>query len=427
VNLTLLVTGYRELDRKPLTVLVHKRMNTVVGLLTLIILLSLTLLGLYQWLLAVIAIVRREHSPVKANSLPATRFLVLMPAHNEELCLRATLTSLRATRYPGDRAKIVVIADRCTDGTVVIAKEMGVECLDRTTGQPGKGPAIAWALDELSKKGLTFDALVIVDADTVVDPEIFVAFARELAAGHHVQQGYCYISNPWQSTFTRIIAVTSVMRNKLFYAGKNGAGLPAMLAGTGMCFSKRIVDQYGWTSFSVGEDWEFSAALVLAGEKIRFNPSARVFQLESTGLRQASRQRLRWAGGRHAVAGESISKLVKKGLKDRSLYPLDAAVTLVAPNYSSQASLGLIALIGAWFLMGDGMWAWLMPWSLGVLASLGAYFLLGVAYTESPLKALIGVVLIPIFLPWRLVIEIFGLLGFGRKVWFRTSRITTPR
>ena len=174
------------------------------------------------------------------------------------------------------------------------------------------------------------------------------------------------------------------------------------------------------------EDWEFSAALVLAGEKISFNPAARVFQLESTGMRQASRQRLRWAGGRHAVVGESVSKLVKKGLKDCSLYPLDAALTLVAPNYSSQASLGLIALVGAWFLLSDVMWAWLMPWSLGVLASLGVYFLLGVAYTESPLKALIGVVLIPIFLPWRLVIEIFGLLGFGRKVWFRTSRITTP-
>lgn len=402
-------------------------MNAIVGLLTLSILISLTLLGLYQWLLAMIVIVRQEHIPVEANGLPTTRFLVLMPAHNEELCLKSTLTSLCSTRYPKQLVRVVVIADRCTDGTVVIAKEMEVECLDRTTGQPGKGPAIAWALDELTQKDPAFDALVIVDADTIVDPEIFGAFGRELVSGHDVQQGYCYISNPWQSTFTRIIAVTSVMRNKLFYAGKNGAGLPAMLAGTGMCFSKRIVDQYGWKAFSVGEDWEFSAALVLAGEKISFNPAARVFQLESTGLRQASRQRLRWAGGRHAVAGESVAKLVKKGLKDCSLYPLDAALTLVAPNYSSQASLGLLALIGAWLLLGDVMWTWLMPWSLGVLASLGAYFLLGVAYTESPLKALIGVVLIPIFLPWRLVIEIFGLLGFGRKVWFRTSRITPPR
>lgn len=402
-------------------------MSTILGLLTFLILISLTLVGLYQWLLAAIAIVRRERTTVEVNNLPTTRFLVLMPAHNEEVCLKSTLTSLLSTRYPKELVRIVVIADRCTDGTVVIAKEMGVECLDRTTGQPGKGPAIAWALDELKQKGSTFDALVIVDADTIVDSEIFVAFGRKLAGGHHVQQGYCYISNPWKSTFTRIIAVTSVMRNKLFYAGKNGAGLPAMLAGTGMCFSKRIVDQYGWTAFSVGEDWEFSAALVLAGEKISFNPAARVFQLESTGLRQASRQRLRWAGGRHAVVGESVSKLVKKSLKDCSLYSLDAALTLVAPNYSSQASLGLIALVGSWFLLGDVMWAWLMPWSLGVLASLGAYFLLGVAYTESPMKALVGVVLIPIFLPWRLVIEILGLLGYGRKVWFRTSRITTSR
>ena len=403
-------------------------MNSIIGVLTLLILISLTLLGLYQWFLAAIAIVRGERaSPIEVNTLPITRFLVLMPAHNEELCLKSTLTSLRSTRYPPQLVRVVVIADRCTDGTVLIAKDMGVECLDRTTGQPGKGPAIAWALDELKQKGAGFDALVIVDADTIVDPEIFVAFGSELSAGHHVQQGYCYISNPWESTFTRIIAVTSVLRNKLFYAGKNGAGLPAMLAGTGMCFSKRIIDQYGWTAFSVGEDWEFSAALVLADEKISFNSAARVFQLESTKLRQASRQRLRWAGGRHAVVGESVSKLVKKGVTEGSLYSLDAALTLIAPNYSSQASMGIMAFIGTWFLLGDVMWSWLMPWSLGMLASLGAYFLLGVAYTEKPLKALLGVVLIPIFLPWRLVIEILGLFGFGRKVWFRTSRTTTSR
>ena len=402
-------------------------MTTIVGVFLFLILVPLALLVLYQWTLAAIAIFTRKYIALETNYAATNRFLVLVPAHNEELCLNSTLISIQSARYPRHLVQTVVIADRCTDKTVSIARQMGVECLERNTGQAGKGSAIAWALDEIKQQGATFDSLVILDADTMIDPGLFEAFTKALVAGYQVQQGYCYISNPWQSIFTRIIAVTSVMRNGLFYAGKAGAGLPGMLAGTGMCFSRAIMDRYGWTAFSVGEDWEFSATLLLAGEKIFFNPLARVFQLESVGMQQASRQRLRWAGGRHAVVGNSVWSLVKKGVRDRSGYLLDAALTLFAPNYSSQAALSLLAVGGAWFLRADPVWGSLLPWSIGVFLGLAAYFLLGVAFTEAPIKALCGIVLIPIFLPWRLVIEILGLLGYGRGKWFRTARISASR
>jgi hypothetical protein len=57
-----------------------------------------------------------------------------------------------------------------------------------------------------------------------------------------------------------------------------------------------------------------------------------------------------------------------------------------------------------------------------VLGSLGGYFLLGAMHTQSPLKTLAGIPYIAVFLPWRLVIEILGFLGFGRKGWGRTFR-----
>jgi hypothetical protein len=50
---------------------------------------------------------------------------------------------------------------------------------------------------------LGFDALVVIDADTVADPLLLAAFDDALAAGHEVQQAYNYLSNPWESSFTR--------------------------------------------------------------------------------------------------------------------------------------------------------------------------------------------------------------------------------
>lgn len=379
----------------------------------------LTLLALYQWVLAVVSLLPRPARAVEANGAPR-RVVVLIPAYNEEAGLAATLESLRHTDYPKTAMRIVVVADRCDDGTAARARGCGAECLERHSGPPGKGPAIAWALDQLEKRGTEFDAIVIIDADTVADRGLLAAFDAGLRAGHDVQQAYNYLSNPWDTPFTRIISVTSVLRNGLFYVGKERLGLPAMLTGCGMCFSRRVIEHHRWTAFSVGEDWEFSASLLLAGERIHFNAEARVRAAESRNFRQASSQRLRWASGRHGVAAASATSLVSQGVRLRRIDLCDAALTIVSPTYSAQATLALLCLVVSWRVSGTG--GLLTAWAAGVTGLLAAYFGAGLALTEAPGRAVAGIVLIPAFLPWRMAIEVLGLLGYGRRQWVRTSR-----
>ena len=382
---------------------------------------ALSLLALYQWVLALASLLPRRPRP-PASSAATARFVVLVPAHNEEAGLAATLRSLDRLDYPRASVRVVVVADRCDDGTARLARECGVTCLERGSGSPGKGAAIAWALDTIAQDGVEFDALVIVDADTLAHRRMLTAFNDGLQAGHEAQQGYNYLSNPWDTPFTRIISVTSVLRNGLFYGGKERLGLPAMLSGTGMCFSRRLLQRHGWTALSVGEDWEFSATLLLKGDQVHFNPDARVMASESRGFAQASSQRLRWASGRHAVAGNGAVALCTAGVRLGRLDLCDAALTLVAPTYSVQATLACLCLATSWALSADPAWRIWWVWATGVTALLAGYFLLGVALTESPARALAGIVLIPVFLPWRMTIEILALLGYGRKKWVRTSR-----
>jgi cellulose synthase/poly-beta-1,6-N-acetylglucosamine synthase-like glycosyltransferase len=244
-------------------------------------------------------------------------------------------------------------------------------------------------------------------------------------AGHQIQQGYNYISNPWATPFTRIIAVTGTLRNGRYYTGKTVLGLSGMLTGTGMCFGSKALEQYGWTAFSVGEDWEFSVQLLLGGERIYFNPLAKTYAKESQDLKQASRQRLRWASGRYAVMGSKVWALMRQGIRTGSLSLIDSAVTLVAPNYSSQASLSILCLLLSWMNAGDPVWGFTVPWAMALFMAVAGYFLLGVCSTESPAKALGGLLLVPVFLPWRLTIEMLGMLGYGRRHWGRMSRGNT--
>ena len=100
-------------------------------------------------------------------------------------------------------------------------------------------------------------------------------------------------------------------------------------------------------------------------------------------------------------------------------------MTISAPTYSAQATLALLCLAGSLLLSRDPAWRSLAVWAGGLTALLAAYFAAGLAFTEAPLRALAGIVMIPAFLPWRMAIEILGLLGLGRKRWVRTTRVSS--
>jgi cellulose synthase/poly-beta-1,6-N-acetylglucosamine synthase-like glycosyltransferase len=138
----------------------------------------LSLLVIYECLLAAVALFPRRAR--QGGVRPRSRFVVLVPAYNEEAGIAATLESLSRVEYPASLLRIVVVADRCDDGTAGRARACGAECLERSSGQPGKGPAIAWAIAELQRRGEPFDALVLLDADTVVDRAVLGAFDRGL-------------------------------------------------------------------------------------------------------------------------------------------------------------------------------------------------------------------------------------------------------
>ena len=58
------------------------------------------------------------------------RFLVLIPAHNEQEGIAATVASCRATDYDPRLVRILVIADNCTDDTAEFARRAGAEVVE---------------------------------------------------------------------------------------------------------------------------------------------------------------------------------------------------------------------------------------------------------------------------------------------------------
>src|SRR3954453_22331649 len=81
------------------------------------------------YLAALTAFSKAKEPPPKPEKLPF--FDVVVPAHDEQENIAATVVSLLAVEYPRDRFRIVVVADNCKDQMAARAREAGADVIER--------------------------------------------------------------------------------------------------------------------------------------------------------------------------------------------------------------------------------------------------------------------------------------------------------
>lgn len=103
---------------------------------------------------------------------------VLIPAHNEESCISGTLASLLSQSLPPSR--VVVVADNCTDGTVRLAREAGVDVHETADNRHKKAGGLNQALAQVLPRLGDNDCVMVMDADTQLDQGFLEAAGRRL-------------------------------------------------------------------------------------------------------------------------------------------------------------------------------------------------------------------------------------------------------
>jgi len=192
--------------------------------------------------------------------------------------------------------------------------------------------------------------------------------------------------------------------------------------GNGMCFTKEVLANYGWDAFTVGEDWEFYAKLVRAGETVAFANKARVYHQESSSLKQAATQRMRWSSGRFAVAWKYGFGVLFDGLREANLKKIDASLPLLFPNPSLGINMTAVCfMLSILLFAATGKSLYVVWFSLLILSQI-ILFLFGIMYTRNKFKNFLALFAAPLFLIWKMGIDFLSALGMGRKEWIRTER-----
>lgn len=342
-------------------------------------------------------------------------FAVIVPAHNEEKLISKTLASLKAISYPPELFQIIVIADNCSDNTAKIVRSCGVRCLERfDPSQRGKGHALRYAFDVLLPEG--FQAMAVVDADTLVKSNFLEVMNYRLSSAEKVLQARNGVLNPDDSSLTYMLAVGNGIENDLFLRGRENWGLPSLLRGTGMCFNSAVLRSHPWHASSVAEDTEYSLVLLRQGVKIHFVPETEVLSSLPATVEQASEQRIRWASGNSRLARLEGFSLIAEGLKQKRLDLTEMGMCLFI---RSKPLLLLFAVILIAFGIFSGMF---VTWALFLCALLAFYILLGMVVMGPSFFRLKLALIAPFSLFWLIMISLLGIIGFRSNVWTRTRR-----
>lgn len=369
----------------------------------------------------------RQRSPAE-HADPGTRFLVLVPAHNESRGMLPTLRSLQHTNYPAALLRIAVIADNCSDDTAEVARECGCETWIRTDSRnPGKGQALSWALD---KAACTFDLAAIIDADTEVDEDFFAAMNSAYIGQRHkphggvVFQGKYLFSGGRRATswLQRFTIASKAAENAFTYRPRTILGLSNLIQGNGFCISQSVLEQVPFAAVSVVEDAEYAMALALKGIEVVYVEDAVVTSRITEGLRATAPQRLRWAGGVFALLARSAPRLLGAAFWQRRWRLAEMALMLILTSrmlliYATGLAVILLDLAFPFhsFTLVTGILATAILFQ-------AVYLYMVLRHAGDAPVPFRTIAFIPFYMCFLGAVQIGAVFGFRRRLWSRTIR-----
>ncbi len=367
-------------------------------------------------------VVLSRRPPLPAPVAAHLRFVIVVPAHDEAQRLAETIESISSVDYPRELFRVMVVADNCTDDTAARASEDGAEVLVRDEpSRRGKGHALHHAFEHVIAERWA-DAVVVVDADTLVSPNLLRAFAARIDAGATAVQADYAVRNPFASWRTALSAVALGAVHTLRSLARERLSLSAGLRGNGMCFVTPLIRAVPHDAFSVVEDLEYGLRLGDAGHRVHYAHEAHVYGEMPASGHAAAVQRRRWEAGRQRMARLHAGRLLAQAIGRRDRVSLDLALDLLVPPLATLVSVTALGLAGSLAVsyqaghLASVAWAWLAS-TLG----LSMYALRGWQLSGTGLRGLTALRFVPRYVAWKLSLWARGSARAGSE-WVRTPR-----
>jgi cellulose synthase/poly-beta-1,6-N-acetylglucosamine synthase-like glycosyltransferase/peptidoglycan/xylan/chitin deacetylase (PgdA/CDA1 family) len=298
--------------------------------------------------------VRRARSRPRADHEPTVA--VVVPAYNEAVGIARAVSSLAASSYPD--LEIVVVDDGSTDATADIVEALALErvrVIRRANG--GKAAALTTGIE-----GTSAEIVVMVDGDTVFEPETMTRLVAPLAdpdvaavAGNTKVGNRSGLLGRWQH-IEYVIGFN--LDRRMYEVFQSTPTVPGAIG----AFRRDVLVAIGGVSGeTLAEDTDLTLAIGRLGHRVVYAEEALAWTEAPSTLTGLWRQRYRWSFGTMQAVWKHKGAIVNRDPRQRRIgrralpYMIlfQILLPIVAPLIDLYALYGLVftgptRVIGFW-------------------------------------------------------------------------------
>lgn len=267
-------------------------------------------------------------SEAEKTNLPS--IAVLIPAHNEQQGIVATLSSIKAQITTNDR--ILVIADNCDDKTAEVARTHGALVIERSNMiLRGKSYALDFGVRYL-EANTPPQVVIIVDADCIAKPGSIALLAQQAIIKDRPVQALYLMQSPLTSSLkSKVAEFAWAVKNWSRALGFHYLGLPCQLMGSGMAFPWIQIKQANLASGHIVEDLKLGLDFASNQKAPYFCADAIFTSMFPANPEGVKSQRSRWEHGHLAMIIKDGPRLIFSSVRSLNMPMLALALDMCVP------------------------------------------------------------------------------------------------
>ncbi|MCA1569555.1 MAG: glycosyltransferase, partial [Chloroflexi bacterium] len=253
-----------------------------------------------------------------------------------------------------------------------------------------------------------WDAVLMLDADSVIEPGFFDACEQALATGAGAVQSRSESSAPRTLAMEASLAAFT-LQGITIPRGRDRLGVSVRLRGTGMVIRRELALAHRMHA-PASEDLFLTLDLLLAGVRCRHVERARVRSDGAAGWGTFGGQKVRYEAGRMSAARAYVPRLLRRAARHGDASCLEAAWFLVSPPFAL-AALSLLAGTCVGALSGTTV-ALTIP-AAGLLV-LALTLVTGLVQARVGLRTWLALLAAPWYVAWKAAIQLRALASVLR-------------
>ena len=234
------------------------------------------------------------------------KFAILFPAYKEDRVILPVVESFLQQHYPQELYKVIVISDHMQETTNERLAQLPITLLKANYENSSKAKALNFAMDHFERD--EFDAVVILDADNIVDTNFLLEINKVFDAGVQAIQAHRTAKNR-NPDIAVLDGLSEEVNNSIFRRGHVRLGISSALIGSGMIFNYQWFHDNVKHLVTTGEDKELEVLLLKQRIFIEFLDEVYVYDEKTQGEKGFYNQRRRWLATQFAQWGRVFKDL----------------------------------------------------------------------------------------------------------------------